>query len=198
MIFSYIYQEHYLFLPIYNYHQRKYVFSLYIDNMSTLSFFCILPRLVSFLIYIYRRNSIFFFLVFPRDKCMFHYMGIIKALFLQSLPRRYGISIYIQGFLLYILDGILPIYRITPSFSQDLPRICVFPYIGETMLFLLIYRKQTLFLFSFSPRIYMCFLYIQGKQYFFLYRCLFFSLFLPRIQGCLYIQEPLSFLYIAQ
>lgn len=29
-IFLYIYQEHYLFCPIYNYHQRKYVFSLYI------------------------------------------------------------------------------------------------------------------------------------------------------------------------
>lgn len=128
-------------------------------------------------------------------------MGIIKALFLQSLPRRYGISIY-------ILDGILPIYRITTSFSQDLPRICVFPYIGETMLFLLIYRKQTLFIFSFSPRIYVYFLYmyskntifprlyfsIQGKQYFSYIDA--FSLFCPEFRDVyiyIYIQHRHSF-----
>lgn len=54
--------------------------------------------------------------------------------------------------------NVVPIYRITPSFSQALPRISLYSF------FLYIYKKYTFFLFRFSPRQYsylMCvFLYI--------------------------------------
>lgn len=78
------------------------------------------------------------------------------------------------------------------------------------MLFLLIYSKQTLFLFSFSPRIYMCFLYIartlfcldcislyRGKQYFSYIDAFSFLCFYPEFRDVyIYIQEPFSFFLI--
>lgn len=53
------------------------------------------------------------------------------------------------------------------------------------MLFLLIYRKQTLFLFSFSPRIYMCFLYIYSK-----------NTILPRLYFSIQVKQYFSYIQI--
>ena len=137
-------------------------------------------------------------------------MGIIKALFLQSLPRRYGISIYIGVSLIYprwyfayiqnnafFFSGFahnlcISLYRRNNAFSSYIQEIDTFSFqvLPQNLYVFLIYSKNTIL-----PRLYFS---IQGKTILFLYRCLFFSLFCPRIQGCLYIQEPLSFLYIAQ